>query len=952
MLLARRVAWCCSIVAVAAVSTVSQADTAWTAFSGQLVWQLNGKMVNQAGLDIRAGASTVTGDFDQHLHFEIADESSMTVISNEVGFDHISGGVLEAAESMTISTALKSIEVSKIRLAIRYSDDKDPVVVISGTIDDSAIDLLVHPFFKTGFTQEPALLYAETSDALITSEFAAALDRSDLAGKTLGSFQFFANVAWSGGDEPTPPSAPSGAAPRGGITCNKPVGQDLIVGELQSSLGNPTSEQINGVWYDTISVGTTSCNIGDVVLTWEGSSGFVHPAIGQNLFRLMDGRFEQIGQSWLKHGFTVAAGNACGCGCTGPGGPTLHPGCSDPYGPGLNNSQNSIKPKWRVNPTTGVHVHGSNPGFSGTVARRLMIRHTDINPTLNPGARFFIEGQYVHEEDAQLENDNNNASYRELSISAAGANEFTASSLGTTQTEECGIRAWQDVDPTVTETDVEVANDGLYIVAAKATDIGGGVWHYEYAVQNLNGNRGMSSFIVPISPAANVTNIGFHDVDYHDGDGENSSDRDGTDWPGVFANGLVSWNMVDVGNNSNALLWGTLYNFRFDADVEPSAELGEITMNCFRPMAGNPDSFTALTVVPEPSAVAIAVEGGAAPDLLATCQSTDVVLRIEDGAETFDSATPMLWYSYDGGSFLSQALAPMGGDLFTATLPAPSCGDSPRYYFTAQSTTGTLVSLPGEAVATNTFFNAAVGFEEINTYLETNFESGLPAGWSQEGLWNISSTCSSVPTSACGDSGGSNVAYFGQTSVCNYDTGEFLNDTMYTAPIALPASEQILLTYCSAFERDTTTIGDWPKVSVTPDGQATVIVDQPAVGAFPGAAASWQERVVDLTAFAGQTITLEFNFNNIFPTNDAFLGWMIDNVSVRALEIDCIPGCGSPDGDMNNDGSANGVDLHQFASALLAASTDAQDVAHGDFSGNGTIDNADVNDMVATLLGL
>lgn len=952
MLLARSVAWCCSIIAVLAVSVDSRADTVWTAISGEAVWQLEGGILNASGIQAKVGSTTTSGLGEQHLHFQIAPESSLTVVSNDGAFSYVSDGSLEVMQNVTIYADSKSFEISKLRLHLQYDADKAPVFVVSGVVDNATeVDLLVHAFFKPGFTQDPASFYLEASDAIITESFAVAIDRTDLIGKPLGTFSFFSNLVWSGGDEPTDVELlPAGGAPRAPTVCNKPIGQDLIVGELYGSLQNPSSEQIGGVWYDTFSVGTTSCNLGDEILTWEGSGGFVHPAIGQNCFRLKDGRFEQIGQSWLKHGFTVAAGNAC-CSCTGPGGPTLYPGCSDPYGGGLNNSQGSIKPKWRVNPTTGAHVHGSNPTYSGSVARRLMVRHTDLNPSLNPGALYFIEGQYVHEEDAGLENDNNNASYRPLSITAAGANEYSAAVTGTTQREECGIRAWQDTDPTVTETDVDLHDDGLYIVSAKATDLGGGVWHYEYAVQNLNGNRGAKSFSVPISPAATVTNIGFHDVEYHDGDGENSVNRDGTDWPGLFANGTVAWNMVDVGANSNALLWGTLYNFRFDADVEPAQELGEVTLDHYRASPGNPDSFTALTVVPQPYAVAMEVVGGSAPDLLETCQTTEVLLKIQDGAETFDTASPLLWHSYDGGTFTSSALVPMGDDNYLATLPAPTCGDSARYYFTALSTTGTPVSLPVEATQTNTYFLANVGFEEINTYVDTNFEAGLPDGWTQAGLWNISNTCSSIPNGTCGDSDGSNAAYFGQTSTCTFNTGNRENDSISTPAIALPPSEQILLTYCSALERHVFAAGDWPEVRVTPDGQPTVVVDEPAVGAFVGGPPVWQQRVVDLTAFAGQTVTISFNFDNLIAVDDDFLGWMIDNVSVKALEIDCIPGCGSPDGDMNVDGSANGGDMQSFTNALLSGSTNAADVAHGDFSGNGSIDMADVNQMIATILG-
>ena len=63
-----------------------------------------------------------------------------------------------------------------------------------------------------------------------------------------------------------------------------------------------------------------------------------HPVIAQNLYRIMDGRIEQIGMSWLKHGFCALQQNACNT-CTGNGnGSALGTGCSDPYGSSLNGS--------------------------------------------------------------------------------------------------------------------------------------------------------------------------------------------------------------------------------------------------------------------------------------------------------------------------------------------------------------------------------------------------------------------------------------------------------------------------------------------------------------------------------------------------------------------------------------------------------------------------------------
>ena len=72
----------------------------------------------------------------------------------------------------------------------------------------------------------------------------------------------------------------------------------------------------------------------------------VHPVIAQNLYRLKNGRFEQLGMSWLKNGFYALSLQPCE--------PShraqrhgLNVGCSDPYGAGLNGCRASSAPATR-----------------------------------------------------------------------------------------------------------------------------------------------------------------------------------------------------------------------------------------------------------------------------------------------------------------------------------------------------------------------------------------------------------------------------------------------------------------------------------------------------------------------------------------------------------------------------------------------------------------------------
>jgi hypothetical protein len=360
---------------------------------------------------------------------------------------------------------------------------------------------------------------------------------------------------------------------------------DVIVGELT---GTTRYGNVGGI--TAYAIGTNSCNIGSCWLNWFANTP-EHPVIGQNMYRLKDGRFEHIGQSWLKHGYTALAGAVCSTSCvTPPNGTHLGVNCSDPYSSSLNGTQTRLGPKDDVNPNTGVFLF-PDPRENTTgdaIFKRLQVHDGDLNPTLNPGAIYFVEGQYVTRDDAAAKNNANNASYRPVTV-GAGPN-YNLSLTGSTQREKAGIQAWKAADPAVIETFIG-APDGLFILAAKATALGGGVYHYEYALQNLTNQRAGQSFSVPIQPGTTVTNVGFHDVDYHSG-----TPYVGTDWTPTVTATSVTWETQTFAQNvnANALRWGTLYNFRFDANVAPGSS--SITLGLFR----TPSTVTANTVTPGP----------------------------------------------------------------------------------------------------------------------------------------------------------------------------------------------------------------------------------------------------------------------------------------------------------------------------------------------------------------
>lgn len=377
----------------------------------------------------------------------------------------------------------------------------------------------------------------------------------------------------------------------GGCTPN--TGPDIIVGDL-ISIGSYTSGgPVNGM--QAFSIGTTSCNLGSQNVNWISNSTD-HPVIAQNFYRIKDGRIEQIGLSWLKHGFTALTQNLC-CTCNGSGGSVLGVGCSDPYSSSLNGSQTNLGPRWEVNASTGAFSWPSpqrnwTPPGTTALTKRIQVNPADLDPALNNGAIYIAEGQYISPHDAAfagvaqpLGNGLNNASYRRFNVSwNAGGWASSLPFSASTVREKPAIQAWQDFDPSVTIVNVDIVGDGgltggkvgRFIIGYKVTNNGNGTWDYEYAVFNLNSHASGSSFSIPVG-GATLTNVGFKDVAYHSGDGDGSPasasfySYDGTDWVPTNSGGNLTWNLVPATpvNNSNALRWSTLYNFRFTANKPP-----------------------------------------------------------------------------------------------------------------------------------------------------------------------------------------------------------------------------------------------------------------------------------------------------------------------------------------------------------------------------------------------
>jgi hypothetical protein len=169
-----------------------------------------------------------------------------------------------------------------------------------------------------------------------------------------------------------------------------------------------------------------------------------------------------------------------------------------------------------------------------------------------------------------------------------------------------------------------------------------------------------------------------------------------------------------------------------------------------------------------------------------------------------------------------------------------------------------------------------------------DFNAGLPAGWSATGLWHV--------TSNCDQGGGCDApgwAYFGEDVSCSFETGAIEFGTLSVDAGAIPLSvNAAYLEYCSLYDGDR---------GAAPDGfdAAWLAVNGAMVDDVGpvGAVGVWETRIVDLAEYAGQSVSLEWNFDSGDNMSNDGVGWQIDRVEL-VVDADC-----------NNNGTLDECDI-------------------------------------------
>ena len=403
---------------------------------------------------------------------------------------------------------------------------------------------------------------AANADLTVTPALAERFGRPGLAGVLLGVLELSLPDAAAG---------TSAAAPQGiGGPCSETPGDtdlELIV------LTSPTQAAREAGVRIAMSYSATLLNAGTASIEWfqaiEPDSFPAnigpHPYLALHVYRIVGDVIEQIGRSDVKHAF-FSTNQDCPC----AGGHTIYPGCTDTYGSSTNLNRLYLAPREELSAFSGEWTrvgshfdgdlvndfrdHGGDSAHD-SFEHRLIVAEPDLQVA---DAQYFIEAWYLVGGEINIFN---SMGHRRVSPTLQG-NSWSFALADGLELGSILERYVADVaGATATLVDT---GEGRLQLAVTARDLGGGTWRYTYALMNFDVDGRVSAFTLPLEPDIAISNITFADVD---DDGDN-------DWTVLADAGGISFQAL----SGNALDWGTLFVFAFDADRAPVQSTADLEL--------------------------------------------------------------------------------------------------------------------------------------------------------------------------------------------------------------------------------------------------------------------------------------------------------------------------------------------------------------------------------------
>ncbi len=543
----------------------------------------------------------------------ITTQGSLNFLATEGFFKELKSGQLHLAKGLTISAGAFQLESEHLLL--------EPRVAPQATLQLS--DSQGEDWFYLDYghyERDGEWLYARYLDVRIGRDLATRLGDPALAGFIVGSAHLKTTVQQSD---------PSGSLE--GITPSCPVpdpnwptlpGYDADIAMLKLDYVNQVARENGRVaiapsayfenigsadvpWFaqfaDTHNDDACCANQGDGVCAPYGNDQ--GGMLVYHLYRFVDGRLEQLGQSQVKHAFnSINADSGVGsvsCRAQNRPGRVVPSGCEDLYQVSSNADQAFLGPREEIIAHRGIWLRDGSiwdltgpldvpdgncdympdpPLFGGQVPceapvsdameRRLSVPESELSAA---GARYFIEAWYLVRDDVNIFN-----SIGRREISPAFNNGWTFSAAAPFQQGPV-IDDYLVIQNATTGsmTDIIDSGEGFVQISSAVSALEHDRWQYDFTLMNFDFDRAIDRFDIPVAPGVTVSIAEFFDGDL----------EIGNDWTVSAQPGLLSFEAAEP----DRLKWGSLVSFRFVANKPPNTDIATLHIA----EAGDPDSLNA-----------------------------------------------------------------------------------------------------------------------------------------------------------------------------------------------------------------------------------------------------------------------------------------------------------------------------------------------------------------------
>jgi hypothetical protein len=589
----------------------------WSTWSGQGEMELRGDFLKDFGVEVVVGDARAAERTLQDV--AIRNLGSLELYAPAGNFVRFTDGRLDLATDYSLSAGGSSVSLRNL-VAVPTIDPTNGHPALR-LLDGSGTHLFTMTHLHVMAKPERELLQVHNADLIATAALAERLGVDVLENMPVG-------MVWLDLNLHIPPGANTTGRlldePDRGLSC---TGRPFWPQEDPANRVDVGLINIGTVAYQGRQPGTNrikvapsatlkSLGFGDAVWIPKFSSNGLwpytpedqHPYLVWNMYRIADGRIEQLGTSGVKHAFlTINFNCTINCGS----GNVLWPGCEDVYSSGTNDSNTNQGPRYDINPDTGLFFStgsffdpnstGSQQNFSSNYENRLMVDETELS---TPGAEYFLDSWYVVLHDIDIWN---SMGYHPISPTPSGGGwTFNPGAFNVGPV----IDQWVSegtTDPFETHVSIRIKNNdagatypdnmpqGHLRVLSKVTEVAPGRWRYNYAIQNYDFKRGIDQVRIPLPASGQLfdTYFGAPEVDGHQVEAW-AVQRDGGEL--VFTAPPPTPQAPPAPPASNALTWFSLFNFEFETDVAPID--GGAPLNMRAAEAGSPNELSANVVAP------------------------------------------------------------------------------------------------------------------------------------------------------------------------------------------------------------------------------------------------------------------------------------------------------------------------------------------------------------------